>query len=227
MSRIVGIIDYGAGNLYSIYHAVKKIIYEITTDVHILLIKELEQIPSGLEVLIIPGDGAFPYAYKELKNRGFLDFIRAYKDQIYILGICVGFQLLFSSSEEYGGSEGINLIDGEVKSLKRLVDKTNIRVPHMGWNQVNSCFDSHCNNSKVKKIFNHLNRQEYFYFVHSYYLEMRNILNNPNVLMTVDYGKKFPVGVMKGKTFGFQFHPEKSYHAGMQVLCNFLSLALL
>jgi len=198
---MVVIINYGAGNIYSVFMAIKKIGMDviITSD-----LKDLEK----SDFIILPGVGAFGDGMKNLRERG-LD--KAIKKEIEknkpFLGICLGLQLLFSESEE-GDCEGLGLIDGKVKRFKF----ENLVVPHMGWNRVkfeNPSFP----------LFEGIPDKTFFYFAHSYYAQPEE-----KILIegTTEYGVKFPSIVRLKNVIGVQFHPEKSGDYGVLFLKNFL-----
>jgi len=201
----VGIIDYGGGNLRSLTRAVESLNYEVT----------LVSKPShfdGLTHLLFPGQGAYGDCLQKLKARGLvepaLDWIASDKP---FFGICVGYQLLFSGSEEAPREEGFQVLSGKV--VKFIND--DLKVPHMGWNALKLTDSSH-------PFWQGLPEDPYFYFVHSYY--------SVGVDATVDagycsYGADFTAAVIKGNLLATQFHPEKSQENGLQLLRNFLELA--
>ena len=197
---MIYIIDYGAGNLKSAVHAISS--YAKKSKL-ISTLDEITETPNGL---VLPGDGSFPYAYNNLKKSGFADYIKSHSE-IPLLGICVGFQLLFSFSEEEGGSEGLDLIKGRIKRFPNNVGK----VPHMGWNK--------CEIKKDHAIFSGVNNNEWFYFVHSYYAQV-----NEDTSMTCDYRENFCSAVIKDNIYGFQFHPEKSSTTGLKIVENFVKI---
>ena len=128
---MVAVVDYGAGNLKSAFRAFRHYWKDTT------LISRASDLPRNILGLILPGDGAFPYAFDNLNKRGFVKFIRRHPE-LPLFGICVGFQLLFTSSEEHGGSEGLDLIPGRITCFAPSVGK----VPHIGWNQCRILKDS-------------------------------------------------------------------------------------
>ena len=160
----------------------------------------------------MPGVGAFADCMQGLKNKpGLLDVIKrkVLEEKKPFLGICVGMQLLANSSSEYGHTEGLSWIDGEVNSIK--IIQKNIKIPHMGWNSI--LFDS--DHSLLKNI----KKDEDFYFVHSYKF---NVQNNDFVLAKTKYGSDITAIVLKDNILGTQFHPEKSQVAGIQFIKNFI-----
>ena len=199
---MIAIIDYGAGNLKNVQHALKTIgISSRITDQ-----------PSDLEKadgVILPGVGAYGEAMKRLSETGFdLEIIRQAEKRKPLLGICLGMQLLFEKSYEYGEHEGLGLLPGEIVPFEGAV-----KVPHMGWNQIelNKRFDD-------DSIINRIDEGDYVYFVHSFYAKPTN---DQDILFTTNYGEKFTSAVKRNNVIGMQFHPEKSAKTGMQLLRNF------
>jgi glutamine amidotransferase len=203
---MVGIIDYGAGNLGSVKAILERmsIDYLITSD--ILLLEKCTHV-------ILPGVGSFKTVSETLhKNINVKKLVKLVKEKAFkILGICIGMQLLAEYGEEGGGAKGLALIKGNVKSLKYVIDE-NIRLPHMGWN-----------NLIVKKdhlsTFSELNNLD-FYHVHTYYFE---VFNKKHIIATVDYGIEIPSFIRRDNIFGAQFHPEKSQKNGIKFLNYFLN----
>ena len=200
---MIGIIDFGAGNLYSAYHAFNA--FSSNTQI----IKSPNDITEQTIGLVLPGDGSFPFAYNSLKKAGFVDYLRT-RLQLPLLGICVGFQLLFDASDEDGGSEGLGLIAGKV--IRFNPTSKNEKIPHIGWNL--------CTSIKESKLLKGVPNKDYYYFVHSFFAIPQN---RDNELMTSNYIQNFCAGVEKGNLFGCQFHPEKSHMAGWKIIENFVS----
>lgn len=199
---MITIIDYGMGNLGSIYNMFKRlgIKSQITSDR-----KEIE----AAEKLLLPGVGAFDKAMEkinELDLKQILNY-KALDQKIPILGICLGMQLLTNSSEE-GRSDGLGWIDAT--TIKFKFDDKNLKIPHMGWNRVfqNSYSD----------LTKNLPEEPRFYFVHSYYVR---VANENNSILKTNYGIEFDSAIQKENIYGAQFHPEKSHRFGMKLLENF------
>lgn len=200
---MVGIIDYGLGNLGSIQNMLK-------------VIGEKSVISSDIDTLencdryILPGVGAFDAGMSRLAEKGLIDFVKkiADVDKKPILGICLGMQLLGRRSDE-GELNGLNLIPFETVRFE--LDHTDLKIPHMGWDVVEF--------KQVHPLMKNLTGQQRFYFVHSYHAKCDSA---ENVLMTCDYGYEFAASVCKDNVMGVQFHPEKSHDFGMALLKNFV-----
>ncbi|MHB1315598.1 MAG: imidazole glycerol phosphate synthase subunit HisH [Christensenellales bacterium] len=200
---MIAIIDYGMGNLCSVQNALKAIGASscITSDEH--EIKHAERI-------ILPGVGAFPDAIKKLERTGLIETLKSEaKAGKPFLGICLGMQIMFEGSEEFGYHEGLGLVKGTV-TLMRL----NKKVPHMGWNNVEA--------QKGCSLFVGI-ENEYFYFIHSYWKEIETEADEDVAGITV-YEKPFVSAVGRDCMYGVQFHPEKSGDVGIQLLKNFIQL---
>ncbi len=201
--RIV-IIDYGLGNTFSVYNAIKFLGY------YKIKISDNEKIINEGDSLILPGVGAFDEAMKNLKERN-LDLIL--NEQVLvkkkpILGICLGMQLLATSSEENGIHEGFNWIKGQVKKLNLSNDYA---VPHVGWNNIFI--------TKIEPIFTNNKHNSNFYFDHSYYFDC----DQQYISAYCDYEIKVTAAVQKDNMFGVQFHPEKSQTNGLKLFRGFFN----
>ncbi|PKM95901.1 MAG: imidazole glycerol phosphate synthase subunit HisH [Firmicutes bacterium HGW-Firmicutes-1] len=197
----IGIIDYGMGNLKSVSNALKFIGYNsfISSD-----IKEL----AKAEKLILPGVGAFKDAVALIREKNIEAFIhKIHQEEVPLLGICLGMQLLFDSSNEFGKHEGLSLLKGEIVKLD-----VDLKIPHMGWNKLEI--------KKEAPLFVGLPENSYVYFVHSYHLQTAEDI----VSATTYYGKEIQIAAQEKNTFALQFHPEKSGDVGLQILKNFASL---
>lgn len=200
---MIGIIDYGVGNI--------KAFSNIYTQLNIpfKIIKNIDDF-FNVNKLILPGVGSFDHAMISLQNSGMREKLDelVLEKKIPVIGICVGMQMLAKSSEE-GTLNGLGWIDGIVKKF----DKSKIKngpLPHMGWNNFNI--------EKKNKIFENLEENPRYYFLHSYYFECHN---KDNVIATATYGEKFDCMINYENIYGIQCHPEKSHHNGMQLLKNF------
>ena len=200
---MIAIIVYDAGNIKSVEKAVIKLGYDcvITRDIDIL---------RKADKLILPGVGAFKDAMEKLNEYGLTDVIKelVLEEKKPLLGICLGLQLLFESSEENPGVEGLGLLKGKIVRLPEGDDR---KIPHMGWNSLEF--------PKKSILFNKVVKGSYVYFVHSYYLEADD---KSIVAATSEYGATIEAAVECGNIFATQFHPEKSSAVGMRILQNYL-----
>ena len=159
--------------------------------------------------VILPGVGAFGDAMEKLHTYGLVDVIReVVRRQIPFLGICLGLQLMFESSEESPGVEGLHILDGKIV---RIPADCGLKVPHIGWNDLRF--------PNRGRLFEGIPEKSYVYFVHSYYLQAAD---ESIVTATTEYGAHIHASVEKGNVFACQFHPEKSSDVGMQILRNFI-----
>lgn len=200
---MIGIIDYGVGNLFSLCSSCKAIGQEafVSGDAAEL---------SKADRLILPGVGAFGDAAEKLRTTGMADFVRSQAAQDKpLLGICLGMQLLFEKSYEYGCHEGLGLLAGQVVPMEGKLP-ADLKIPHMGWNALEV---------RGGRLLEGLNGQ-YVYFVHSFFAE-----NCTNSLSAVtEYGIPITAAVEQGNIFGCQFHPEKSGTVGLSILRRFAQL---
>lgn len=201
---MLGIIDYNMGNLASVYNACSK----FTKDLKI--VKNADDL-KNLDKIILPGVGAYKDAMQHLEDSGLkdaiLDFANSKKP---LLGICLGMQLLFESSEEFGYTKGLGLIEGKVVKFDKSKMSSDLKIPHMGWNKIVN---------KDNPLFKNL-QNPYLYFVHSYHV----ITDDKYTIATTNYGYDFVSAVNKDNIFGFQPHPEKSHNNGLKILENFINL---
>lgn len=200
---MIGIIDYGVGNIKAFCN-----IYE-QLNLPFKIVKNLNDF-SNISKLILPGVGSFDHAMTSLQNSGIREKLDelVLEKQLPVIGICVGMQMLANSSEE-GVLKGLGWIDAVVKKF----DKTKIKyspLPHMGWNTLNI--------EKANKIFENLEENPRYYFLHSYYFKCKNL---EDVIATTNYGEEFDCMVNHKNIYGIQCHPEKSHHNGIQLLKNF------
>ena len=209
LSIMIAILEYGMGNIRSVQKALKKI------GVESVITNEKELIEEA-EGLIIPGVGHFGQAMENLNQLGLTELIRKKKEPI--LGICLGMQLLFSSSEEASGIGGLRLIKGKVIRFRG----GNIKLPHIGWNNVYKDPDDPDGKAKTR-ILDGIEDNSDFYFVHSYHATLeKNMADKDEKVLYSDYGYQFVSAYENSRIFATQFHPEKSQDNGMRILKNFV-----
>ena len=200
---MIAIIDYGAGNIFSVKNALDYLGFDC------ILTRDVSEIKSA-DALILPGVGAFPAAMKMLVDSGLVDTIKEQAKQKPFLGICLGMQLLFEKSYEFEECKGLSLVQGYVDKIT----EPGLVIPHMGWNKLE--FSQH------SPLLNGLGNDEYVYFVHSY----KAFCNDETLFAFCDYGSRVPAVVGDGKfVFGCQFHPEKSGETGLKILKNFVLMS--
>lgn len=196
---MIAVIDYGAGNIFSVKNALDYLGFES------VLTGKKEDIETA-DAIILPGVGAYPAAMKMLQKSGLIDTIKTQAYKKPFLGICLGMQLLFEKGYEFKECDGLRLIPGSVKKM----EEENLIIPHMGWNKLeilNEC-----------PLVSGLSKDSFVYFVHSYKAECAD----ENICAYSTYGGKVPALVFNGNTiFGAQFHPEKSGETGLKILRNF------
>lgn len=204
MKTKIGIIDYGLGNLYSVKNALEFIGCEaiISSEIGIL---------NKADGLILPGVGAFPDAMKFLRQRELDIFVKDITKKLPLLGICLGMQMLFDVSYEFGETAGLGLISGKVVKIEH----NDVKIPHMGWNSLTKI--------KSSPLTIGLSEGDQVYFVHSY----KAIVQNDNDLLAItDHGGEITAIVGHDNVFGCQFHPEKSSQIGLKILSNFKEICL-
>ncbi|MDM5271273.1 imidazole glycerol phosphate synthase subunit HisH [Sulfurovum sp. zt1-1] len=203
---MIGIVDYHMGNLASVINAFKSVGAEI----------ELQSDPSKLDQydkLILPGVGAFGDAMEHLKQNGMDKAVKAFAASGKpLMGICLGMQLLFESSEEFGSTEGLGLIPGKVVAFNEAEFDHPHKVPHMGWNELFV--------QRETPLFNGLPKEFYLYFVHSFHA----VCDDQYAIGKTHYGYQFVSAVQNGNIFGIQPHPEKSHENGLKIIENFTKL---
>lgn len=201
---MIGIIDYGLGNVKAFENIYRRL------HIPVKILRNSEDF-DGITHLILPGVGAFDHAMNTFNNSGMRESAekKAIREKVPVIGICVGMQMLAHSSEE-GKLQGLGWVDGKVKKFDESQIAFSTHLPHMGWNDVEI--------KQVSKIFENLDEQPKFYFLHSYYFEC----NEPNnSIAHADYGIRFTCAINHNNIFGVQFHPEKSHAYGVQLLENF------
>ncbi|MDQ7047898.1 MAG: imidazole glycerol phosphate synthase subunit HisH [Sulfurovum sp.] len=203
---MIGIVDYNMGNLASVINAFAKVGADAT----------LESDPSKLQQydkLILPGVGAYGDAMVHLKENGMDKAVIAFAASGKpLLGICLGMQLLFDSSEEFGSTDGLGLIPGKVLAFDESKFDHPLKVPHMGWNELFT--------QKENPLFAGLNKEFYLYFVHSFHA----VCDDTYAIGKTHYGYEFVSAVQNGNIYGIQPHPEKSHENGLKIIQNFINL---
>lgn len=203
---MIGIVDYNMGNLASVQNAFAKLGCETVVESDPSKFKEYDK-------LILPGVGAFGDAMEHLRERNMIESLQEYaKSEKYMLGICLGMQLLFDSSEEFGNHEGLGLIKGNVKAFDTKKFSEPLKVPHMGWNRMFT---------EKHPLFENLDEEHYLYFVHTYHV---NCDDENDIIGRTEYGYEFTSAVAHNNVFGIQPHPEKSHENGLKILENFINL---
>lgn len=199
---MIAVIDYGVGNLFSLCSSLKKIGADtvITSDAEII---------KKADKLILPGVGAFEDAAKKLAALGLDDIIiEEANSGKPLLGICLGMQLLFDKSYEFGEHKGLGLIKGEIVPMQGRIPE-GLKIPHIGWNSLSI--------KKETPLFKYTKNNDYVYFVHSFYAANCE----ENIIADTQYGIPITAAVSKGNVYGCQFHPEKSGDTGMKILKAF------
>ena len=201
---MIAIIDYDAGNIRSVEKAMAKLGQEVW------ITRDRERIMNADKV-ILPGVGSFGDAMAHLREYNLVEVIKdVVAEKKPFLGICLGLQLLYESSEETPGVEGLGILKGKILKIPEQKD---LKIPHMGWNSLHLQNDG--------RLFRGIEQNPYVYFVHSYYLKAEE---ESIVKATTQYGVTIHASVEKGNVFACQFHPEKSSRAGLQMLKNFAEL---
>lgn len=199
---MIAIVDYGVGNLFSLHSSLKKVGCEtvVTSD---------KKTIENAEKIILPGVGAFEDAAKKLRDSGLDAVIKAeVKKGKYLMGICLGMQMLFEKSFEYGEHQGLGLLKGNVVPMKGYIDG-DLKIPHIGWNKLHF--------EKRHFLFKYCKEGDFVYFVHSYFATDCK----ESVIATTEYGKMLTAAVGKDNVLGCQFHPEKSGDVGLNILRAF------
>jgi len=203
---MIAVIDYGVGNLFSLLSSLNYV------GLNTKLTNDIEEIKNA-NGIILPGVGAFRDAIGNLEKYGLKEtLINEAKNGKPFLGICLGMQMLFEKSYEYGEYEGLGLINGTVEEIKKYIpENSDLKIPHMGWNSliINERF-------KNDKILKDVDNNEYVYYVHSYFAKT----DMKNIVIYSEYGTKIPGIVKNENVYGMQFHPEKSGDTGLKLLKN-------
>ncbi len=202
---MIAIVDYGVGNLFSLHSSLKAVGAEtvVTSDRAVI---------ESAEKIILPGVGAFADAAEKLKNSGLDEVVKAeVKKGKPLMGICLGMQMLFERSFEYGEHKGLGLLKGDVVPMKGYIDDS-LKIPHIGWNALHFVKDN--------PLFRYCKEGDFVYFVHSYFADRCE----DSVVATAEYGKPLTAAVAKDNVYGCQFHPEKSGEVGLKILKAFCEI---
>ena len=208
------IIDYGSGNIKSVYNSLKKTLQDLNKSFDLKVSSNLLDIRKA-DKIILPGVGSFDRCMNRIRK--IKDLVETLNDQIIIkrkpfLGICVGMQILADYGYENQKTKGLSWIDGDVRSLKNTIcESQNLKIPHMGWNNLSINKESH--------LFDKITNEDQFYFVHSFFFDIKH---RKNIICNTKYGIDIPAIVNRDNIFGFQFHPEKSGRSGLKILYNWL-----
>lgn len=201
---MIAIVDYGVGNLFSLNSSFAAIGQDV------LVTSNPEELKKA-DKIVLPGVGAFEDAAKKLKESGLMDALKTeVSNGKPLLGICLGMQLLFEKSFEYGEHKGLGFVPGQVRPISDVCPK-DLKIPHMGWNALE--FKEH-------PLFRYLHKGDCVYFVHSYY----GTNCEDSVIATAEYGAPLTAAVAKGNVMGCQFHPEKSGDVGLSILRAFCEM---
>ena len=199
---MIAIIDYGVGNLSSLQNSFSAIGEPS-------LITNSQETIKSCDRLLLPGVGAFPDAVKMLKESGLFEVVKdEVKNGKKLLGVCLGMQMLFEKSYEYGENEGLGLLKGEVVPMKGRISD-DLKIPHMGWNSLHMTRDN--------ELLRYISEGDYVYFVHSFFADRCE----DSLIASCDYGGTITAVVAKDNVYGCQFHPEKSGTVGLKILKAF------
>jgi imidazole glycerol-phosphate synthase subunit HisH len=204
---LIAIVDYNMGNLASVKNTFQKL------GIDDVVVESDPERLGQYDKLILPGVGAYGDAVSHLQESGIGEAVKEFaKSGKYLLGICLGMQLLFESSEEFGEHQGLGLIKGKVVQFDQQRFSHPLKVPHMGWNRIFT---------KEHELFKDMDRSHYLYFVHSFHAVCHD---SDNTIATTEYGYEFTSAVANENVLGIQPHPEKSHTNGLKILENFISL---
>ena len=202
---MIAIVDYGVGNLFSLNSSLEMIGAES-------IVTHEEAVLRSADKILLPGVGAFEDAAKKLRDSGLADLIKELAEEGKpLLGICLGMQLLFEKSYEYGEHHGLGLIPGSVRPIRDVIP-ADYKIPHIGWNALHF--------RQENPLFRYVKEEDCVYFVHSFYAADCD----QYVTATAEYGAELTAAVAKGNVYGCQFHPEKSGNVGLAILKAFADL---
>ena len=203
---MIAVIDYGCGNTHAFINAFKRL------NVPANIARSIAEVERANKI-VLPGVGSFDYVMNSFNKSGLRDIVeqKVMIEKIDVIGVCAGMQIFAETSDE-GNEKGLGWIKGKIRLFDTVSIKHKTKLPHMGWNTIRS---------KKSVLFNEINDESRFYFVHSYYFDNSN---NDDMISTSNYGGIFTSSVKKNNIYGVQFHPEKSHQNGLQLLKNFAEL---
>ena len=203
---MIAVIDYGCGNTYAFINAFKRL--NIPASV-VSTVAEVEKASK----IVLPGVGSFDYVMNSFNKSGLRDIVeqKVMVEKIDVIGVCAGMQIFAETSDE-GNEKGLGWVKGKIRLFDTVSIKHKTKLPHMGWNTIRP---------KKSLLFNEINDESRFYFIHSYYFDNSN---NEDMISTSNYGGIFTSSINKNNIYGVQFHPEKSHQNGLMLLKNFAEL---
>ena len=203
---MIAIIDYGCGNTYAFINAFKSL------NVPAIVAKTVDELESASKI-VLPGVGSFDYVMQSFNSSGLRSIVekKVIEENINVLGVCAGMQIFAEESDE-GNEKGLGWVNGKIRLFDTRNIKHETKLPHMGWNTIMP---------KKSLLFNKINDESRFYFVHSYYFDNSK---DEDMISTTNYGGIFTSSINKNNIYGVQFHPEKSHKNGLQLLKNFAEL---
>ena len=203
---MIAIIDYGCGNTYAFINAFKRL------NMPAIVAKNVDELESANKI-VLPGVGSFDYVMQSFNSSGLRRVVekKVIEDNISVLGVCAGMQIFAEESDE-GNEKGLGWVNGKIRLFDTRNIKHETKLPHMGWNTIMP---------KNSLLFNKINDESRFYFVHSYYFDNSK---DEDMISTTNYGGIFTSSINKNNIYGVQFHPEKSHKNGLQLLKNFAEL---
>jgi imidazole glycerol-phosphate synthase subunit HisH len=203
---VIAIIDYGCGNTYAFTNAFKCL------NMPSIVANTVDEVESANKI-ILPGVGSFDYVMQSFNSSGLRRIVekKVVEENVSVLGVCAGMQIFAEESDE-GNEKGLGWVKGKIRLFDTVSIKHKTKLPHMGWNTIRP---------KKSLLFNEINDESRFYFIHSYYFDNSN---NEDMISTSNYGGIFTSSINKNNIYGVQFHPEKSHQNGLMLLKNFAEL---
>lgn len=203
---MISVIDYGCGNTHAFINVFKRL------NLPVNIARTVAEVEKS-DKIVLPGVGSFDYVMNSFNKSGLRDIVeqKVMVEKIDVIGVCAGMQIFAETSDE-GNEKGLGWVKGKIRLFDTVSIKHKTKLPHMGWNTIRS---------KKSVLFNEINDESRFYFIHSYYFDNSN---NDDMISTSNYGGIFTSSVKKNNIYGVQFHPEKSHQNGLQLLKNFAEL---